>query len=290
MTDTSTLPRTGGIDRVGGIETLDLVAFNDGKNPFGNPFMDNGFREGVAYYRGVIDHWRMHGFGRVADLGSGYARWTLFLAEVNAAVTGFERNAEAVALSRKLAAHFDLSNATFEAADITKLPVEDESFDAVWCYNVLQFVDRGKLFREAHRILAPGGTFVIGVYNGPGRVIEKLFTGFKAGGIANHTAQFALRSLRQGPLFDDGNGTFGSAAHIAEVLDRYGFDLDPTRPVEEEMHRRAVAMPERSALLEALPAFADRFESDPAFAAEMLETPQIAYLLPMNLHLCAIRH
>jgi SAM-dependent methyltransferase len=154
---------------------------------------------------------------------------------------------------------------------------------------VLQFVDRAKLLREAHRILAPGGLLMIGVYNAPGRVLEKLFTGYKAGGIENHAAKFALRSLRQGPLFDEGNGTFGSVAHLGEVLNRFGFDLDPTRPPEEEMHRRAKPLPDIRPLLDDLPAFADRFERDPAFADEMVSTPGVAFLLPINLHAGAIR-
>lgn len=282
--------RTGGIDRVGGLSTLDLVAFNGGVNPFNNAFMDNGFSAGEAHYRGIVDHWRMHGFGRIADLGSGYGRWTLFLAEANGEAVGFERNADAVALSSKLAAHYELPNARFQVSDVTAIDAPDASFDAVWAYNVVQFVDRAKLFREAHRILKPGGILFVGIYNSTGRVVEKLFQGYAKGGLAHHTTRFALASLRQGPQFDDGKGTYGSPDLMPEIMDRFGFDMDPTRPLEAEYSRKGkrVAI-ELGAPLQDLLAFADRFERDPDFAAEMARAPERAFLLPQNVHFGAVR-
>ena len=45
---------------------------------------------------------------------------------------------------------------------VTELPYEDASFDLVWCQNVtMNVADKGRMFAEAHRVLAPGGRYAI---------------------------------------------------------------------------------------------------------------------------------
>jgi len=46
--------------------------------------------------------------------------------------------------------------------DITRLPLRDESFDAILCSHVLEHVeDDGAAMRELHRVLAPGGWLIV---------------------------------------------------------------------------------------------------------------------------------
>ncbi len=58
-----------------------------------------------------------------------------------------------------------LSRVQFRQADALQLPFDDQSFDAVVCqFGVMFFPDRPAAFREAHRVLKPGGRFLFNVW------------------------------------------------------------------------------------------------------------------------------
>jgi ubiquinone/menaquinone biosynthesis C-methylase UbiE len=51
-------------------------------------------------------------------------------------------------------------------ADATSLPLGDKTFEAVICqFGVMFFPDKRAAFREAHRVLAPGGLFLFNVWD-----------------------------------------------------------------------------------------------------------------------------
>jgi ubiquinone/menaquinone biosynthesis C-methylase UbiE len=55
---------------------------------------------------------------------------------------------------------------TFQAADAQDLPFEDSSFDAVVCqFGAMFFPDRIAAYREARRVLKPGGRFLFNVWD-----------------------------------------------------------------------------------------------------------------------------
>ncbi len=54
----------------------------------------------------------------------------------------------------------------WQAADVTELPFEDGSFDAVACqFGVMFFPDRAAAFAEVARVLRPGGVFLFNVWD-----------------------------------------------------------------------------------------------------------------------------
>jgi SAM-dependent methyltransferase len=55
----------------------------------------------------------------------------------------------------------------FQHADAMALPFADASFDAVVCqFSVMFFPEKEKSYREAYRVLAPGGRYVFSVWDG----------------------------------------------------------------------------------------------------------------------------
>jgi SAM-dependent methyltransferase len=54
----------------------------------------------------------------------------------------------------------------WRAADAQKLPFDDESFEAVVCqFGVMFFPDKAEAFREARRVLRPGGRYYFSVWD-----------------------------------------------------------------------------------------------------------------------------
>lgn len=94
------------------------------------------------------------------DAGCGPGTITAALASVVGKAIGIDREPKAIAAAGALAAEARLTNLAFAEADMTALPFEDGSFDAVFFHAVLYHQDRGALTRtlaEAHRVLKPGG-------------------------------------------------------------------------------------------------------------------------------------
>lgn len=64
------------------------------------------------------------------------------------------------------ASHSDTPTVTFQQADAQKLPFADASADAIVCQFGMMFMpDKGTAYREAARVLAPGGLFVFNVWD-----------------------------------------------------------------------------------------------------------------------------
>ena len=95
-------------------------------------------------------------------------------------VTATDLNPPMLALARSKFAPGDA--VTFQEADATALPFPDGSFDAVVCqFGVMFFPDKAKSYAEAHRVLAPGCSYLFNVWdslnhNPPARISHELLT------------------------------------------------------------------------------------------------------------------
>lgn len=109
---------------------------------------------------------RFKGFqGALLETAAGTGRVTRQLAAAapGAKITATDLNEPMFA---KAAALIAAPNVEWRQADAQALPFEDGSFDAVVCqFGVMFYPDKAAGFREAHRVLKPGGRYVFNVWD-----------------------------------------------------------------------------------------------------------------------------
>lgn len=101
---------------------------------------------------------------RVLDIGSGLGGPARVLAsEFGCDVTGLDLTAEFVRSATVLTEKCGLAESVrFELGDATAMPFEDGAFDVAWTQHaVMNIRDRDALWREAFRVVKPGGRLVL---------------------------------------------------------------------------------------------------------------------------------
>lgn len=103
---------------------------------------------------------------RVLDAGCGMGSACFWLAENRGAqATGISLVAEQVADCEKFRRKKEVKNVAFLQADYCHTPFPDEHFDVVWaCESLCHAAQKADFYREAWRLLRPGGRLVIAEY------------------------------------------------------------------------------------------------------------------------------
>jgi len=99
---------------------------------------------------------------RLLEVGCSFGHQTFLLTRRFAHVTAVDLSPESIALARRRAARWNVTNARFEVADAEALSeFADASFDAVMSFSTLRFCPSpGRALREFRRVTRPGGRLV----------------------------------------------------------------------------------------------------------------------------------
>jgi SAM-dependent methyltransferase len=128
-----------------------------------NPEAD-GYPIREADLEAVLAGGRMPDSGTLLELGCGCGNMGLWFAGLGYTVHGIDIAPTAVELAQKRARELDL-DATFCVGSVVDLePYADASFDWVYDSHLLHCIiggDRAELFANVHRVLKPGGCFLV---------------------------------------------------------------------------------------------------------------------------------
>lgn len=117
--------------------------------------------------------------GRLLDIGCGPAVLTPDLVRRGWRVSAVDLSTGMLESARRATRDLPAGAAHFAAAQATKLPFRDASFEAVLCVGVVSYVDDvPALLRDVHRVLRPGGDAIfqisnaLGMFEIEGRVLD----------------------------------------------------------------------------------------------------------------------
>lgn len=217
------------------LKSIDLKSLNGGVNPYppGDLSLERTFARPIAFYRETVADVVGATGGRVLDLLCGAGRWSVFLAEQNDEVVGIDRLPGCATIGAGLCRRLGLDNATFHAKDVSFIEsFADGSFDTVWMFSALQYVERRYTLQQAYRVLRAGGTLFVGSYNSDGMMLDHLVKGIETRAWNQGASQWALEALVRGEQAD-GNPSFITVAGAAQMCERFGFELVAVKPDRE---------------------------------------------------------
>lgn len=206
--------------RLGELTDLDLPL---GKN---DDSLDRSFNLGIEFMRDTVQRrFGLERGGRCLDLLGGVGRWAIFLAEWSSEVVLLERVEGFVEIGRKLSQRCGHENIKFLQGDVSEISnMESESFDVIWIWSGMQYVEREMVLAQCNRLLCPGGKLVVGAYNSVGIMLEHVANGVESNALFEGASAWALEGLAKGPG-GDGVPNYTTIDECDSLCSRFGFNL-----------------------------------------------------------------
>lgn len=127
-----------------------MMEFEDKELVWKNPSLES---------YGIMNRWGSAGKNAFLDLGCGLGRHAILFGRNGFSVSCFDISEEAI-LKTKAWAESEGLSFDCKSGDMLQLPYEDETFDCIFCWNVISHTDTEGVKRaisEIRRVLKPGG-------------------------------------------------------------------------------------------------------------------------------------
>lgn len=117
----------------------------------------------TPFFLEAVQLFNKKGCRKVLDIGCGYGKHSIYLAENDFSVTSIDTNVQALEWLKEYIEKKSINNITVMRADMNHLPFEAGSFDAVICTSVLHHQCLKQIqnsISEIQRVLKQGGYFL----------------------------------------------------------------------------------------------------------------------------------
>lgn len=140
-------------------------------------YYDVVFKHPMSFYEERVMMSGVTGNDKVLDAGCGYGQWSVALSKYNKEVIALDHSKYMLQCANILKKHCGVTNLSFMCGDlhVEVDSFDDMSFDAIWIWGALMFLNRDHVLKEFNRILKPGGIIFVGSKNSLGRVFYKIF-------------------------------------------------------------------------------------------------------------------
>ena len=128
-----------------------LLGENDSK------FLKRIYDKDQEIYKIRLRNIGFSGKKNILDAGCGFGQWSLALSHLNEKISSIDIQSERLFVLNDLMHLLGIKNINIKRGNLIKLPYENNTFDAVFCYGVIFCTDWKKAIKEFHRILKPGG-------------------------------------------------------------------------------------------------------------------------------------
>jgi SAM-dependent methyltransferase len=127
-------------------------------------FTERDYESGVVELKELLDTGHAPKTGRLLDLGCGAGNYSIFLSQMGYEVTGIDISETAISWAHENAASADVSPSFVCGDGVNLADIEDNSFDFAFDGHFLHCIigrDRETLLENVHRVLRPGGFFLV---------------------------------------------------------------------------------------------------------------------------------
>lgn len=123
----------------------------------------------------------------VIDIGCGEGYGSYMMIGAAKSVVGVDISKRAIEHAKEM---YESTNLHYKVADVAKLPFDENKFTAGVCFEVIEHIENpGDLLREAERVIAPNGIFIVSTPNGAVRTSSQKSK--------FHVKEFNIREFRE---------------------------------------------------------------------------------------------